>query len=380
MTSLLHSYGQKCRLAPVTQRDDSNAFDDTPPIASQFFYKSAFAIDGTLSQGPLAGTSDSKGSSSRLRPFAEGDNNALERAWLSMISEEDNKLHREACSRKRLGRSFAEANNTKLAALIRVMAARHFEKHEGDLPGLMASMPESSPENSIMAAPACCEELPIDVSSELQNSFCALARKRQASLGLENVVHAVVIELQRRFHASRPRSGPGNDGEHGGWAESHNSPRGFVSLDQINMTPKQVVGSPMSQDAIRPGQLSGAAMSQPEVAVTPVARGPPVDDGMSGTPFIRVESPGSGSEPAPISLPHHDSAQVLSLTPDLSKSGDAPDDRGGLEIAYARATKEVAVGISRLHMVSIPALQMKPIYWSPINDVSVVMRATWFYR
>jgi len=41
---------------------------------------------------------------------------------------------------------------------------------------------------------------------------------------------------------------------------------------------------------------------------------------------------------------------------------------------------EVAVGISRLHMVSLPVLQMKPIYWSPINDVAVVSRATWFYR
>ncbi|KAF4824648.1 putative phospholipase [Colletotrichum tropicale] len=31
-------------------------------------------------------------------------------------------------------------------------------------------------------------------------------------------------------------------------------------------------------------------------------------------------------------------------------------------------------------MVSIPALQMKPIYWSPVNDIAVVLRATWFYR
>jgi hypothetical protein len=31
-------------------------------------------------------------------------------------------------------------------------------------------------------------------------------------------------------------------------------------------------------------------------------------------------------------------------------------------------------------MVSLPVLQMKPIYWSPVNDMSIVMRATWFYR
>ena len=43
-------------------------------------------------------------------------------------------------------------------------------------------------------------------------------------------------------------------------------------------------------------------------------------------------------------------------------------------------TVEVAVGVSRLHMVSLPMLQMKPIYWSPVNDMAVVTRATWFYR
>ncbi len=41
---------------------------------------------------------------------------------------------------------------------------------------------------------------------------------------------------------------------------------------------------------------------------------------------------------------------------------------------------EIPVGISRLHMVSLPLLQMKPIYWSPVNDISIVLRATWFYE
>ncbi|KAL1311878.1 hypothetical protein AAFC00_001950 [Neodothiora populina] len=40
----------------------------------------------------------------------------------------------------------------------------------------------------------------------------------------------------------------------------------------------------------------------------------------------------------------------------------------------------VAVGISRLHHVVMPNLQMEPIYWRPVNDTAPVMRATWFYR
>ncbi|OJD12133.1 hypothetical protein AJ78_07220 [Emergomyces pasteurianus Ep9510] len=40
----------------------------------------------------------------------------------------------------------------------------------------------------------------------------------------------------------------------------------------------------------------------------------------------------------------------------------------------------IPVGISRLHSVELPNLEMKPIYWSPIHDVSSVIRATWFYK
>jgi hypothetical protein len=40
---------------------------------------------------------------------------------------------------------------------------------------------------------------------------------------------------------------------------------------------------------------------------------------------------------------------------------------------------QVPVGVSRLHVVEFPDLDMKPIYWSPVNDISLVTRATWFY-
>ncbi len=39
----------------------------------------------------------------------------------------------------------------------------------------------------------------------------------------------------------------------------------------------------------------------------------------------------------------------------------------------------VPVGVSRLHLVEMPAMLMKPIYWNPINDISDVTRGTWFY-
>jgi hypothetical protein len=41
---------------------------------------------------------------------------------------------------------------------------------------------------------------------------------------------------------------------------------------------------------------------------------------------------------------------------------------------------EITVGLLRLHLVKFPDLQMQPIYWSPVNDIAVVTRATWFYK
>lgn len=41
---------------------------------------------------------------------------------------------------------------------------------------------------------------------------------------------------------------------------------------------------------------------------------------------------------------------------------------------------KVPVGISRLHNVVMPDLQMEPIYWRPVSDIAPVMRATWFYK
>lgn len=43
-------------------------------------------------------------------------------------------------------------------------------------------------------------------------------------------------------------------------------------------------------------------------------------------------------------------------------------------------TDSVAVGVSRLHQVEMPSLQMTPIYWTPVNDTADVLRGTWFYQ
>ncbi|KAK5181019.1 hypothetical protein LTR16_010417, partial [Cryomyces antarcticus] len=56
------------------------------------------------------------------------------------------------------------------------------------------------------------------------------------------------------------------------------------------------------------------------------------------------------------------------------------DDKQSKPVVTSGPSTKVAVGVSRLHNVVMPDLQMEPIYWLPVNDVAAVLRGTWFYK
>lgn len=89
--------------------------------------------------------------------------------------------------------------------------------------------------------------------------------------------------------------------------------------------------------------------------------------------FSRVEPSTAGQQSREKGKDHLEALETAN--PETLKQAEALEER-----SHGKYSAEVAVGVSRLHMVSLPMLQMKPIYWSPVNDVAVVMRATWFYR
>jgi hypothetical protein len=62
-----------------------------------------------------------------------------------------------------------------------------------------------------------------------------------------------------------------------------------------------------------------------------------------------------------------------------------PRDKSSLQDHVAPKLTEipsakVPVGVSRLHNVKFPNFQMVPIYWSPVGDITPVIRGTWFYH
>ncbi|KKA26077.1 hypothetical protein TD95_004018 [Thielaviopsis punctulata] len=68
-----------------------------------------------------------------------------------------------------------------------------------------------------------------------------------------------------------------------------------------------------------------------------------------------------------------ETSETTRATDEYTDTAESSDNKHNLN-------QEVSVGLSRLHVVSVPKLVMKPIYWSPVNDVAAVMRATWFFK
>ncbi|KAF4446321.1 hypothetical protein F53441_10028 [Fusarium austroafricanum] len=391
MTDDNHTYGTKCRLAPISR---VQCEDEAPPVEAQFFYSSIIPIDDPLSTSSTVGA-DPKTNRGQVRPFSRGDNNALEKAWLSLMSEPARCAHQDALK----SQSTPQFDTDELASLIQAIATKHWERHrKGYRP-----QDVTAPTDDVLSTtpvPACCSELVLDVSDELERAFCALARKRNPALGVDEVGQQIVLALDRlKKQASdeieiQPLSD--NTSSRPGTASTTNAGHPISRIPKTTTESRSSKRrSTISEARTRTNSLSTSQpMRQPPRSQTPVGilgptRPPVVDDGISGRPFVRVGSPETQSEPGSLPLagiggPGRDVARVQDEPRVVIDQEDTvpATSQGDKRLAEKSrfSVVEVAVGISRLHMVSLPMLQMKPIYWSPINDVAVVSRATWFYR
>lgn len=372
MASNAHTYGAKCRLAPVARVQRN---DDLPPIEAQFFYSSVVPIDDPLSTGSVIGPPETKSAKGQMRPFARGDNNALEKAWLGLISDEYRQSHEMVKAGRGLDSDCDKVNHEKLALLVKSIASRHWERHRSGYQPQDMSTPSYETVPSA-PAPVCCTELLLEVSEELDQTFCALIRRNNSGMAVDEVVKRVVITLNHMRDAMY--STVGDPSVH---PEASNSRPGTSYSTNSTQYPAIRISKKTPEPRIAATHLS---RSQTPVGSPIPTRPPPLDDGISGKPFVRVGSPLAQSEvpfPKPsaadgpsVEVPQKEAGREFVL-PVREREEDELKENN-----YSPEVVEVAVGVSRLHMVSLPTLQMKPIYWSPINDIAVVTRATWFYR
>ena len=381
-----HTFGPRCRLAPVTPPQSHGALDGIPPLKAHFFYSSPISLDDPLSTATIVGAADSKSYKAPLQPFSLGDSNALDKAWLALGSDSCRKSHAHARKASRPNPSLTEENAAKLDAIMSKLVAKHRKKHEReDQDANQAADPPSDLPDS--SAPVCCAELLIDASGELRNEFCALTRKRQQLLDQDSVIKGVMSRLARPGPdvAETEMAAPGTDQSSTVHATSATNGPGPITFpdgrnDRSRAASLLVSGANPPLNGL---PLVGSARPIP-------VRPPGHDHGISGMPFVRVGT-GSAPEASPIgSLP--DSSSVTEDRPvDRKPDGVHAQRRQAKEYSATNHTEsrenrmieesaDIPVGVSRLHKVSLPVLQMKPIYWSPVNDICVVMRATWFYK
>jgi pimeloyl-ACP methyl ester carboxylesterase len=344
-----HTYGPACRLAPIAPPAPIEGLEGIPPLKAHFFYSSHIPIDDPLSASTIVGASESKPSNLPLRPFSTGDSLALEKAWLGFVSDRDRRNHRQAQRNRSPSPSLSKENAARLAAIVKQLSAKHKEKHDRE--GI-----------SPLAGVVCCQELAIDASAELRKEFCAVTRQRQRCLDHDLVVQGVMAELKRhRASSDVPQQEP------------H-----AAKFPSVPLGSSPVPGRVLADHA-RPETGSGDDDLPPLAAPQPSTRPFAADDGISGRPFVRVER--ERNQRSSNATPEDRSTRQASERGGRGRS----DSRASQQVATSAPPREgdsaeVPVGVSRLHMVSLPVLQMKPIYWSPVNDIAQVMRATWFYR
>ncbi|KAI8624610.1 DDHD domain-containing protein [Xylariaceae sp. FL1651] len=379
-----HNFGSQCRLTPVKSPFSTGQTTEyVPPVIAQYFYSSPIPIDDPLST--IAASNDSKSSRAALQPFSPGDNNALEKAWLSLAADSHRRNHDHARRQRSPSPSLAKANSERLAAITHDLAIKHAEKHAREGPPRDPVPRDGSVPEPEAAVPLCCPDLLVDVGLALRNSFCTVARKRQHILDREAIAQAVVGEMQTMRTDSfatvieqRERSSTLPSGRLGeSYAETKHDPRRLVNETSETRSSQQAGAGAQSQ-------VSGYPLSEHKPNTSTITKSSFTDDGISGKPFIRVGTTETTMFSPPSSLPG--TALLPSTSREPREKREHPPSiettqplRGQVK-EPSKGSINVPVGVSRLHEVALPALQMKPIYWSPVNDLSTVLRATWFYR
>lgn len=387
-----HTYGSECGLAPVVEPSpETPLLAGMPPINAQFFYHSLVPIDDPLSTATATTSADGRPAKGVLRPFSHADNNALEAAWLSLADDDHRNNHNASLKNQRPGPALAAANARKLDAIVEHLIRTHKKKHSHD-----ARAPPLEPPVEALAATdlgVCCQELLIDASNRLREVFCEVAREIQPSLSQKHVVAKVMSVLEDgRPSAAATAAMPIQT-----QTTVASSPRADTFVSPALSTSARGRASSLASNPIPSRSASLGAGARPAPFGTPPQLETPamrlrlahsqVTDGISGRPFVRVGDPDGDLTSEPGSLretaKEHTKDNATGdqqLTAHDLQTDTEPFPTGTSIPELEPRVIAVSVGVSKLHEVSLPVLQMKPIYWSPVNDIAIVSRSTWFYR
>ncbi|PYH43937.1 DDHD family phospholipase [Aspergillus saccharolyticus JOP 1030-1] len=367
MAAPIHTYGPSCFLAADATDPAAWLSSETPPtVRPQFFYTSPLPIDDPLTALPApTGGQGSANAKAPLRPFSVRDDATLEEAW----------------------RSLQKSRREGLIARAKAQEGRSSKRNSGII------VPGQEPTSSADGK----KRVGISVSSSLDDH-----QGKQSNTTPLSLDDKALKSFRGRFRTEFGSSGP--EVEHEGVRKRS---RTLETNSKENLRPNKLqhkAREPVSRDdtdpatAFKPSSSLRAEDTTLDSGESVSSRGNSSRDAsMSGSPFIRA--------------PIHKPQSLLGRSIESSSSRDAanPDSptdatvhaaakRSGLRTSvdqlsleesevHSQESEQIAdtqwkipVGASRLHLVELPKLKMKPIYWSPLHDISNVVRATWFYK
>jgi hypothetical protein len=387
MKRICHTYDFQCQLAPVYPRypdHDNNETEDYPPLIAQFFYSSTIPIDDPLLVGNVAGSSEAQTTKGQLRPFSPRDNIALEKAWLDLSSPYHGQIHQSLQQGHVLNQPVSSERASLVERIVHTLAKKHAINHVNLRNKAQTSTDSDTPES---AASVCCPELKLDIADYLCRFFCSLERTQQSYVDEDNIAQRVVFEINHstdRFSVRHPSATVPKESQ---FCENNSRESNETKETPVEETLRN--SSPGEQHiAPSPAETSPTRAQTVDRLAAPVA-----DDGLSGKPFVRAQSVGRGRSPQSRDTRHPESFSQHPIRDDFGHGGSPQCGAKSSAAAFANevlttpcldsgdeVAVDVPVGVARLHTVSLPTLQMRPIYWSPVNDMAVVLRATWFYR
>ncbi|KAL6887129.1 DDHD domain-containing protein [Trichoderma evansii] len=397
-----HTLGAACRLRPTPDADKG---DGVPCIKAQFFYTSLFPIDDPLSSSAPASGADSKPSKGPLRPFSQDDNDVLQQAWLGLASESHRSQHDAIRSGREPGPSTVKSDMERRDQIIRELALKHIRIHQVNRQTRTSTTQATEALPEILLT-ACCPKLTADILEDLDTQFCTLVRKTNQLFTVDEVVKDIIavmnqhyelrsvagslrnipirhplLNREREASISTGRASPSDSAISSSYGEHMNLKPRSDSYKQASAFPQERI----LPDAARAAQTAQNRLSR-ELKISGLV--PTTDDGISGRPFVRALD--TGEQPQQFAEAKQQRSDIPTLEPPQIHDKVSEEND---EVAIEPLTRieditpdpeeedtDVVVGLARLHKVSLHTLQMKPIYWSPVNDIAIVTRGTWFYK
>lgn len=204
--------------------------------------------------------------------------------------------------------------------------------------------------------------------------------EKKDGLELDTPTNPAVARLKRRRAGSAPRDGGSPQGRDIPLGRSNSSGQYSRSAELFS-----------SGRASSSGGSQSATLVQSMKALDPSSASPTSGPTTTGTPFIRAPSRSNINKswkPAPMeggSRPTIHEADSYKWDDEMEPALSSGKDKGPAKRAskpQAGPSVKVPVGVSRLHHVVMDAesIRMEPIYWSPLSDISRIIRGTWFYK